>query len=211
MVLPHKKEIIFALFLCVINNCYHDCLTEFHTEQCSFSILSTQTCRTLFTSWSKSDRRVYEIPGMSPDMMQLIIEFAYTGNVSVTEDSVQELLLAADQLIVIDVIQACWDFLEERLSPENCIGIWQFTDICPCPKLQHKAYHYIVNNFEEVALSEEVLHLSVDNLADILARDDLNVRNERSVFKAVHQWVAHAPEGRQNHLVLLLSKVRQYR
>lgn len=164
--------------------------------------------RMLFTSWSQSDRRIYDIPGLSADIMQLIIEFAYTGLVSLSEESVQDLLLAADQFIVIEVIQACWDFLEERLSPENCVGIWQFTSVCHCPKLQHKAYHYMINNFEEVALGKEVLNLSVDDLAEIIAKDELNVRNERFVFKAIHHWIAHAPEERQNYLALLLSKVR---
>lgn len=147
------------------------------------------------------------LPGLSADMMQLIIEFAYTGHVSVSEESVQDLLLTADQLIVTEVVEACWNFLEERLSPENCIGIWQFTNICHCPKLQHKTYNYVINNFEEVALSEEISSLSVDDLAEIIAKDELNVRNERSVFRAVHQWIAYAPEERQNHLVFLLSTV----
>lgn len=154
---------------------------------------------------------IYDIPGLSADTMQLIIEFAYTGHAPVSEDSVQDLLLAADQLIVIEVIQACWDFLEERLSPANCIGVWQFTSICHCPKLQHRAYQYMINNFEEVAVGEEFLYLSVDDLVEIIAKDELNVRNERSVFKAIHQWIAHAPEERQTHLVLLLSKVRFFR
>lgn len=165
----------------------------------------------LFTSWSPSDRRTYDIPGLSSDIMQLIIEFAYTGHVSMSEESVQDLLLAADQLIVTEVIQACWDFLEERLNPDNCIGVWQFTSVCHCPKLQHKAYHYMINNFEEVAVGEEILNLSVDDLSIIIAKDELNVRNERSVFKAIHRWIAHAPEERQSYLFFLLSKVCFFR
>lgn len=184
----------------------HRLLSSVRVLMC-VNLSSFKPPRTLFTSWSRADQRLYEIPGLSADMMQLIIEFAYTGHVALSEDSVQDLLLAADQLIVIQVIQACWDFLEERLSPENCIGVWHFTSVCHCPKLHHKAYHYIISNFEEVALGEELLHLSVDHLTEIIAKDELNVRNERSVFKAIHQWISFAPEERQNHLASLLSKV----
>lgn len=56
-------------------------------------------------------------------MMRLIIEFAYTGSVPVTAENVQELLLAADQFNVMDVVQTCCDFLGEQLRAENCIGI----------------------------------------------------------------------------------------
>lgn len=139
--------------------------------------------------------------------MQLIILFAYTGNVSVTEDVVQDLLFAADQLLVIGVIHACWDFLEEHLSPENCIGIWQFTSICYYPRLQHKFYQYIIDNFEEVSCSAEVSLLSLEEIYGILARDDLIVRHEESVYHALQHWITQAPEERTEHLAWLFSKV----
>lgn len=139
--------------------------------------------------------------------MQLIIQFAYTGNVSVTEDIVQDLLFAADQLLVIGVIHACWDFLEERLSPQNCIGIWKFTNICYYPRLRHKFYQYIIDNFEEVSCSTEVTLLSLEEISGIFARDDLIVRHEESVYHALHQWILQAPEERTEHLAWLFSKV----
>lgn len=139
--------------------------------------------------------------------MQLIIEYAYTGVASVTEGVVQDLLLAADQLIVDDVTLACWDFLERHLCAENCIGIWKFTYICFCPKLQRTAYQYIIDNFEKVALGDEILHVSLEELAGIIIRDELAVGDEAVVFNAIHQWVAHSPKERKTYFPLLLSKV----
>ncbi|XP_068566703.1 kelch-like protein 10 [Cebidichthys violaceus] len=142
-------------------------------------------------------------------MMQLIIEFAYTGSVSVTWENVQELLLAADQLNVMDLVQTCCDFLVEQLCPENCIGIFQVTGICYVTELQHKAYHYIIDHFEKVVFSEEILQLSVQQLTDILGRNDLNVRKESTVYEAILRWIAHLPEERKAHIAVLLSKVQR--
>lgn len=142
-------------------------------------------------------------------MMQLIIEYAYTGIMSVTEDVVQDLLLAADQLIVDDIILACWDFLERHLCAENCVGIWKLTHICFCPKLQHIAYQYIIDNFEKVVLGDEILHVSLEELTGIIIRDELVVGDEAVVFNAIHQWVAHSEE-RRTYFAFLLSKVRSY-
>lgn len=139
--------------------------------------------------------------------MQLIIEFAYTGSVSVTEDNAQELLLAADQLNVMDIVQIACDFLGEQLCPKNCIGIFQFTNICFASELQHKAYRCIIDHFEEVVFSEEFLQLSVQELTDILDRDDLNVRKESSVYESILRWITHVPEKRKGHITVLLSKV----
>ncbi|KAM7373285.1 hypothetical protein PAMP_008150 [Pampus punctatissimus] len=141
-------------------------------------------------------------------MMQLIIEFAYTGFVSVMEENVQELLLAADQLNVMEIVQTCCNFLEEHLCPKNCISIWQLRKIFYSFELQHKAYRYIIDHFEDVISSEEFLQLTVQELADIIEKDDLNVKNETTVYEAVLYWIAHAPKDRGGHIVVLLSKVR---
>ncbi|KAK9531138.1 hypothetical protein VZT92_010582 [Zoarces viviparus] len=162
----------------------------------------------LFTHTSHPDKKVFNIPGLSPDMMQLIIEFAYTDSVSVTEENVQELLLAADQLIIMGLVQTCWDFLEEQLCPENCIGIFQFTGMCSVTELRHKAYRYIIDHFEKVVVAEEFLQLSVQQLTDILGRNDLNVRKESIAYEAVLRWIAHVPEERKAHIAVLLSQVR---
>nr|XP_020442315.1 kelch-like protein 10 [Monopterus albus] len=55
---------------------------------------------------------------------------------------------------------------------------------------------------------EEFLQLSVQELSDILGRDDLNVRKESTVYDAVLRWIAHIPKQREQHISVLLSKVR---
>lgn len=163
--------------------------------------------RALFTRHSAPDRQQFEIPGISAEVMQLIIQFASTGSVSVTEDNVQELFIAADQFIMAGVEQVCCNFLVERLSPENCIGIWQFTHVCRCLELKLKAYRYILRHFEEVISSEEFQKLSAQELMDILSRDDLCVRQEKTLYEAIIKWMSHAPTERNRHFPPLLSKV----
>ncbi|XP_035460406.2 kelch-like protein 10 [Scophthalmus maximus] len=163
--------------------------------------------RSLFERWMTTDK-VFNLSGLSPDTMQLIIEFAYTGSVNVTEDNVQDLLLVADMLNVMDLIQVCTDFLNEMLRPEKCIGIWRFAKVCPNSEMQCKAFCYITDHFEEVFLCEEFLELSVQDLTEFLGRDDLNVRKESNVFEAILRWIDHIPGEREEHIAVLLSKVR---
>lgn len=139
--------------------------------------------------------------------MRLIIECVYTGTVSVTGNNARDLLLAAHRLSVTSVAEVCCDFLGKQLCPDNCIGIYQLTKTCSCPLLQHKAYQFILDNFEEVVSSKEFQQLSVQDFCDILESDELKIREESTVFEAVHQWIAHEPDRRKEDLVLLLSKV----
>ncbi|XP_041318805.1 kelch-like protein 10 [Pyrgilauda ruficollis] len=151
---------------------------------------------------------VYQIPGISAEMMGLIINYAYTGTVPITEDNVESLLAAADQFNVMGIVSLCCEFLSSRLCFENCIGICRLTDYYHCPDLRAAACVYILHHFEEVSqVSEEFLDLSAEELAHIIEKDELNVRREEAVFEAVLRWIAHDPQNRRQHIACLLSKV----
>ncbi|NWY55656.1 KLH10 protein, partial [Chionis minor] len=182
---------------------------EFHAHKnilCSCS----HYFRALFASnWSNTERRVYKIEGTSPEMMRLIIEYAYTRAVPVTADNVQSLLIAADQFNVMGVVRLCCEFLKSQLCSENCVGIWRFADYCYCPDLREAAHVFILHHFEEVTrLSAEFLELSVEELAHILEKDELNVKQEEAVFEAILKWIDHGPQDRRQHVAVLLGKVR---
>ncbi|KAF7655630.1 hypothetical protein LDENG_00052950 [Lucifuga dentata] len=141
--------------------------------------------------------------------MGLVVEFAYIRSVSVTEENVVELLAAADQFMVQDIVQTCCLFLEDQLCPENCIGIWRLVDIYYCPELRQKAFEFILDHFQEVfCVSEEFLELSVQQLADFIGNDRLNVKQEDTVCEAVFHWIQHLPEQRRSDISNLLLRVR---
>ncbi|XP_053270297.1 kelch-like protein 10 [Pleuronectes platessa] len=152
--------------------------------------------------------QIFHIPLVSPDILRVIIEFAYTGSVASTEDNVQELMMTADMLNIVGIIQECSHFIGEQLCPQNCVGIWQFTNICHSSELRCKAFHYIIQHFEEVVPAEEFLQLSVKELTVFIGKDELNVRIESSVFEAILRWISHIPRERERYIAKLLSKVR---
>ncbi|KAL7383476.1 hypothetical protein ABVT39_011431 [Epinephelus coioides] len=45
-------------------------------------------------------------------------------------------------------------------------------------------------------------------MADLIEKDELNVRQESTVFEAILCWINYAPEERRGHMATLLSKVR---
>ncbi|XP_030630855.1 kelch-like protein 10 [Chanos chanos] len=141
-------------------------------------------------------------------MMNLIIEYAYTHFIPIAEDNVEELLVAADQFSIMDVVHACCDFLEAQLCVDNCIGIYKFAAFYSCQELCQSAFLYILNHFEEVVMSEELPQLSLQELCDIVGRDELNVKKEEVVFDAILRWIYHSPTERKAFIGPLLSKMR---
>ncbi|XP_051501951.1 kelch-like protein 10 [Myxocyprinus asiaticus] len=167
--------------------------------------------RVLFSpNWNKLAEHYYNIPGMSPDIMSLILKYMYRRSVCITEDNVTELLVAADQFLISGLVDACCEFLETQLCPENCIGICMFAGhFHSCSKFQSKAKLYILQHFKEVVrVSEEFLELSVEHLEELIGHDELNVKQEDVVFEAILHWIDHSPEQRKKHFAVLLPKVR---
>ncbi|KAM6135475.1 kelch-like protein 10 [Pterocles gutturalis] len=142
-------------------------------------------------------------------MMKLIIDYAYTRTVPVTADNAEDLLIAADQFNVMGIIRACCKFLKSHLCPENAVSIYRFTDYYYCPDLREAASMFILHHFQEVtSVSTEFLDLSANQLENIIEQDELNVRQEETVFEAVLKWIAHDPQDRRRHTAVLLGKVR---
>lgn len=151
---------------------------------------------------------MYKIPGISPEMMKLVIEYAYTRTVSITADNVESLLGTADQFNIMGIIRLCCEFLKSQLCLENCIGICRLTNYYHCPGLRQTAYMFILHNFEElIKVSTEFLDLSIHELTDIIEKDELNVKQEEVVFDAILKWITHDPWHRKQHIPILLSKV----
>ncbi|KAM9494994.1 kelch-like protein 10 [Clarias gariepinus] len=182
---------------------------EFHGHKiilcgCSpyFRVLFTHGCY-------PPDKFQYNIPGVSSEIMELIMEYVYVQRVNIKEENVHDLLIAADYLAINGLVNECSMFLKAQLCQENCIGIWRFARFYFCIELEQQAFQFILHHFEKVLrASEEFLNLSVEELCEIIEKNELNVKQENLVFDAIILWIEHAPLERKSHIELLLTRVR---
>ena len=52
--------------------------------------------------------------------------FSSTGDIEVTVENVQELMVAADMMEIHHVVHVAANFLKKELSPTNAIGIYRY-------------------------------------------------------------------------------------
>ena len=56
-----------------------------------------------------------------------IFEKSFTlGDITVTEENVQDLIVAADMVEVKEIVHICTHFIKQQLTPSNCIGILRY-------------------------------------------------------------------------------------
>ncbi|XP_055379108.1 kelch-like protein 18 [Condylostylus longicornis] len=157
-----------------------------------------------------AESRIKEITmkEIEPEALESLINFAYSGQVRIDSSNVQGLMVGASFLQLNKVRNACADFLIERFSPHNVLGIRTFADSLGCIPLVNAADKYIHHYFSKVSLSDEFLNLGFDELIEIIRKDELNVPTEENIFEAAMRWVKFDEEKRAPMLPQVLSKVR---
>ncbi|CAL1288086.1 unnamed protein product [Larinioides sclopetarius] len=170
---------------------------------CSAYFLAMFNC-----DMSEKNKSSITMHDVDPSALQLLVDFAYTGEILISEDNVQVLLPVASLLQVQSVREACCKFLLRQLHPSNCLGIRSFADAHSCDELHRKSHKYALQNFQEVALTEEFLLLPFCEVRDLIASDQLNVVSEEVVYKSIVTWIRHDASTRERYLGKLLYHVR---
>ena len=166
--------------------------------------------RSLFTNNLKeTQENSATIHGVSFNLMESIIEYAYTKEVTITSENAEDLFITADRFNVLGLLNDCIDFLAGQLSPDNCIGFLRFARFYNNKQLKDLCWVYIMSRFTDIVeTSNEYAHLTTEELLEILSNDKLGVQTEDRVFDAVMKWTEYSPRERKEDCNTLLGAVR---
>nr|XP_055222724.1 gigaxonin isoform X2 [Gorilla gorilla gorilla] len=155
----------------------------------------------------KDDGSTYkiELEGISVMVMREILDYIFSGQIRLNEDTIQDVVQAADLLLLTDLKTLCCEFLEGCIAAENCIGIRDFALHYCLHHVHYLATEYLETHFRDVSSTEEFLELSPQKLKEVISLEKLNVGNERYVFEAVIRWIAHDTEIRKVHMKDVMS------
>ncbi|OXU20525.1 hypothetical protein TSAR_016816 [Trichomalopsis sarcophagae] len=149
----------------------------------------------MFTGDSKEQRdEALIVKNVEARNLETLLLFAYTGQVELSERNADSLMLDADFLGLRDVADECARFLESRISVENA--------------LQEKSSKYLLRRFPSFEKTEQFLQISLEDLAEIMSSDGLQLASEEHVYAAMMRWLKHDLAARGEHLPRLLGCVR---
>ncbi|XP_066302919.1 kelch repeat and BTB domain-containing protein 8-like isoform X2 [Branchiostoma lanceolatum] len=167
--------------------------------------------RAMFTSdMAESRQKTVVLQGLNSGMFGEILSYIYSGTLHVSLDKVQPLYQAADLLQLVYVRDTCSSYMVENVKVESstCVDLYKFADVFSQAIVLKRCQQWIVRHFTEVASSEEFCSLSVNQLTEIISHDELDVKEETTVWEAVVRWVQHSREDRLHHLPSILPHIR---
>ncbi|XP_078264610.1 actin-binding protein IPP isoform X2 [Rhinoraja longicauda] len=156
----------------------------------------------------ETGQSLVHIHGIEAEIFTLLLDFIYTGVISVSIKNVQEVILAADMLQLTEIVNMCSEFLKGQIDPSNCVGIYQFAEQIACHDLAEFSESYIYVHFMEVCKTEEFMGLAKDQLVKILKSEELQIEDEYQVFTAAMEWVLQDMVKRKKYVIEILDPVR---
>lgn len=145
---------------------------------------------------------------INADAVEAILNFCYLGQLKLSKENVQDILLAANRLTIDEIQNLCVEYIRTRVDTYNCLGVLSVADRCNLSNLIHETFHYCLDKFESIIKEEEILNLEENLLEKIISHDQLNIDDEGQLFQVIMKWFHKSPVSRENSLELLIKHIR---
>lgn len=185
---------------------------DFPAHRCVLSAGSPYF-RALFTSElrvAESENNLIQLTEITCDALAEVLQFIYTGKAKINTSNAQDLVIAADYLIIPSLKLKASLFLEESINVSNCLALEFFASQYSCDSLKQAAVTYSLENFVAVAKSSDFQSLELAKVKELLSEDKINVPQEEEVYEAIIRWVKHEVESRECFLPELLKSLRLF-
>ena len=136
------------------------------------------------------------LKGVSADGLKGVLDFIYSGNLSVDAEIVLEVLDTAIHLQVAPAIEGCTCFFIQNLSLENIKDMQAIADTYQLQDLKNACHNFLVRNFTKFANTEYFKNLPVSEAVKLVRDNSIRCKSEYKIFKLVWGWMKHNKEDR---------------
>nr|XP_058148736.1 LOW QUALITY PROTEIN: kelch-like protein 26 [Dasypus novemcinctus] len=137
-----------------------------------------------------------ELKGVSARGLRHVVAFAYSAEVALDLECVQDVLGAAAFLQVLPVVELCEQFLTAAMSVETCLHIGQLAAAFSLAALRESVDTFTFRHFLRISEEEDFLQLPLERLVFFLRSNRLQSCAEIDLFRAAVRWLQHDPARR---------------
>ncbi|CAJ1060624.1 kelch-like protein 23 [Xyrichtys novacula] len=180
---------------------------NFYVNRQQLALLSPYFRALFFGCGLESRRRKVVIKGVSLQYFSVLMDYSRTCSLVLSRENVLGILETADFLQLDGARLLCCKFLERELHLSNCLGMMAYAWTLGCSQLYRAARQVTLTHFSAVVAEEDFLLLSKENIANLLASDDLAIFKDDLAVEATLRWVSFDPK-REEHFMELIELVR---
>ncbi|CAF2401212.1 unnamed protein product [Rotaria sp. Silwood2] len=148
-----------------------------------------------------------ELKDITANGLRAVLDFIYTGELSLSIENIAEVLRAVTHLQVHHAIKLCEDFLIEETTVDNCIDVLSLADLFSIPVLE-KINKFVLRNFPKVALNEGFKRLTYEQILYLIRSNEFRLYPEIKVFDMCVEWLKSDENNRMTYASSLMEHVR---
>lgn len=157
-------------------------------------------------NFREGSEKLVTLEAIDGPTLKRVIDFIYTGNVTITKENVHDIIAAASSMELLILEKLCAAFWESTLTIVNCIDVLLNADEFHLKELASKAEQFICEHFVFVPLCE-MQKIDAKNFRNLLAVDVIN-SDESFIFARLKLWInenqSKSDEGTLTDLLKLI-------
>lgn len=141
---------------------------------------------------------------LNSEIFNAIVNYMYTGELTVEHSNVEELLKLADHFIIHKIVEYCIEFLGTKLNIDNCLFTYFLTKRFKLKHLGNIVENWIASHIDEVCKGEEIMQLNSSQLKDFF-ENKCFILSTTKALTVLSQWVLVDIEKREKEFDRLIK------
>ena len=165
--------------------------------------------KALFTTdMQERDAKEIVLKDVSGTILNQLIHFCYTLQISIAEDNVEAILAAANFYGINKLVTMCCEFYQNHLEISNALAYLTMAHAYDLVDFREQTEKFVFRRFLEILEDASFIRLTAENLLELLKRNEIAVKSEEDIFNAAVKWIDEDQDGRKQHFPMLMDALR---
>ena len=161
--------------------------------------------RSGMTEGSENKANIDTIP---PSVMQLILDYLYTGDVVIPHENLQKTVQAADYLQLLELKEICIGDVDAALQPSNIVSWYKLADGLDIKELKSKCAEVVSSCLAEISRFTEFQELDFAEVNRFMSSAQETDADPDDLLEASMEWINSKPSQRIDCMEELLQKIQ---
>jgi len=116
----------------------------------------------------EKNEKVIVIPEVDATTFREVLEFLYSGKITLTLDNVVPIITAAEKFQITDLKQVCYDSFNSVVTEQNVIQLLLVAEMCNETTLKKLSMGFILKHYDEVKQTADFRNFITAENKDLL-------------------------------------------
>ena len=114
------------------------------------------------------------------NIIKMCVNYLYTEDIDVDGDNVQDVMVFANYVMIMEVVKVCEYFIINNLDLSNCLDVWKLGDFLGNTAIVEEAKKIVCRNFQTLFSQdeEELKSIPINLFKQVLSSDKLILYSE---------------------------------